>query len=169
MNEIERTFLAKYLPEDIESSPSKEIIDIYTPEEERHPNLRIRKNGEKYEITKKTPIDNDPSHQTEETIHLTKEEFESLSKVEGKKVHKIRYLYKINNLTAEIDVFQGDLKGLVVVDFEFTSLEEIDAFNPPEFCGPDVTHEEFIAGGMICGKMYADIEERLKKYDYKRL
>ena len=55
--EIEKTYLLKYIPVDIKLLPYKEILDIYIPSNEKHPHLRIRKNGDKYEITKKYPID----------------------------------------------------------------------------------------------------------------
>ncbi len=169
MIEIERTFLATSIPQDLNQYPSKEIIDVYIPKSDRHPVLRLRKNGTKFELTKKQPIDNDPSHQKEETIHLTEDEFLALSQIDGKKVHKIRYFYKVNEHTAEIDVFQADLKGLVVVDFEFTSLEQRDAFTPPSFCGADITKEEFVAGGIICGKTYKDIQSQLEKFNYQKI
>ena len=135
-----------------------------------HPTLRIRKNGDYYEITKKEPIDDDPSHQKEETTTLTAEEFEELSgKLEGKRLRKIRYFYPFQGHTAEIDVFQDELNGLILVDFEFNSLEEKNSFSMPDFCLVDVTSEEFIAGGMLCGKNYEDIEEELKKFDYEKI
>ena len=52
--ELEKTYLAKYLPGGLKDSPSKEIKDIYIPESIDHPVLRIRKRDDKYEITKKT-------------------------------------------------------------------------------------------------------------------
>ena len=33
----------------------------------------------------------------------------------------------------------------------------------------DVTPEEFIAGGMLAGKRYEDVEGELLKYGYKRI
>jgi CYTH domain-containing protein len=170
MIERELTFLAKHLPEGLIKCESKEIIDIYLPKESDHPTLRIRKNGNKYEITKKEPIsENDVSVQTEQTIPLTEKEFETLSNVSGKKIRKLRYLYDHKGKTAEIDIFQDDLKGLVVVDFEFENHEEKDAFEIPDFCLVDVTQEKFIAGGMVCGKCYEDLIEELEKFDYKKI
>ncbi len=167
MIELEKTYLAKIVPEGLKDG--KEIIDIYFPKSERHPILRVRKTGDKFEITKKSPVENDVSVQKEHTIPLTEKEFEELSKLDGKKVSKIRYTYDYNGRTAEIDVFQGALKGLVLVDFEFETEEEKNKFEMPDFCLADITPEEFIAGGMICGKSYEDIEEELEKYDYKKL
>ncbi|MFH1787487.1 MAG: HD domain-containing protein, partial [archaeon] len=169
MIEIEKTYLVKELPEGLGDCKFIEIIDIYIPKESRHPVLRVRKNSNKFEITKKEPVEEDVSHQEEQTIILTEKEFNSLMSLDGKKVHKIRYLYDYHGRLAEIDVFQGDLKGLVLADFEFDSIEEKDKFEMPDFCLVDITQEEFIAGGMICGKAYEDIEEDLNKYDYKKL
>ena len=84
-------------------------------------------------------------------------------------MRKIRHYYEYKGRTAEIDIFQEYLQGLVLVDFEFDNVSEKDAFNMPEFCLADVTQEEFLAGGMLCGKTYADIEPFLKKFNYKKL
>ena len=66
-------------------------------------------------------------------------------------------------------MFQGDPAGLVLVDFEFTNEEEKQAFIMPDFCLADVTTEEFIAGGMLCGKSYGDIEKSLFGFGYRGL
>lgn len=169
MKEIELTFLAKRIPNGLFDCESKEIIDVYIPKSDEHPKLRIRKNGERFEITKKKPVDDDPSVQEEETVRLTEEEFNSLRTVDGKEVRKIRYYYPYDGRTAEIDVFQDALKGLVLVDFEFDNVEEKDSFFTPDFCLTDVTKEDFIAGGMICGKSYENIVNKLDMLGYKKL
>lgn len=169
MIELEKTYLAKFVPKDL--SNGKDIIDIYIPTEARHPVLRIRKNGDKYEMTKKYPVkEGDASKQHEFTIPLTKEEFEEFSNsLKGKRTHKIRYNCECDGRICEIDVFQDKLKGLVIVDFEFENEDEKNSFQMPEFCLVDVTQEEFLAGGMLCGKSYEDIKEKLKKFGYKVL
>ena len=169
IEELEKTYLAKYLPQDLKDSPFEEIIDIYIPKSIVHPKLRLRKKGEKIELTKKGPKDKDVSHLIEETIKLDKEEYEIFSQIEGKKVVKLRYYYKFNEITAEFDIFQGDLKGLVLVDVEFKTIKEKDNFKMPDFCLEEVTQEDFIAGGMLAGKCYKDIEKDLKRYNYSKL
>ena len=167
MIELEKNYLVKYLSPNLEKCEFKEVIDIYLPKEAAHPTLRIRKNGDKYEITKKEPItENDASSQHEQTIPLKESEFLALSKVDGKRLSKIRYFYPYNNRIGEIGVFQEALSGLVLVDFEFETPEEMDSFSMPEFCLADVTQEEILAGGIHCGKSYQDIEEKLKKFNY---
>ena len=167
MIELEKTYLAKSIPEGLKNCENKEIIDVYIPKSQRHSTLRIRKHGDVYEITKKEPVKDDASIQEEHTVPLTKEEFEVLSKLDGKKTFKIRYFMDYNGNRCEIDVFQGALKGLIVVDFEFESEEGKDNFKMPDFCLVDVTKEEFIAGGMICGKTYEDIKDKLNVFGYK--
>ena len=168
--ELEKTFLLKNIPENLKDCKSLEIFDIYIPQSIPHPILRIRKRGDVFEITKKSPVDlNDSSEQSEETIPLTKEEFSGFLKVDGKRLRKIRYYYPINNKTAEIDVFLDDLEGLATVDFEFDSVEEKKSFVMPDFCLADVTQEKGAAGGILAGKKYSDIQPVLDKYGYKKV
>lgn len=170
MIEIEKTYLAKFLPEGLEKCKSKEIFDIYIPKASVHPKIRIRKNGDNYEITKKVPInEEDASQCTEHTIKITKAEFDGMREMDTKKVRKIRYYYEHDGRQAEIDVFQDALLGLILVDFEFDSNDVKLIHILPDFCLADVTNSEFIAGGMLAGKSYGDIEEKLKSYGYKKL
>ena len=48
-------------------------------------------------------------------------------------------------------------------------MEEMEEFTLPDFCLAEVTQEEFIAGGMLSGKKYSDIEADLSRYDYVKL
>lgn len=170
MEELERTYLVKELPSGFEGTRSEEMLDIYIPSSVEHPVLRIRKTGEKYEITKKEPFEKgDASHQIETTIPLTKAEYAEFCKLPGKRVQKTRFTYQENKVSYEIDIFRGDLEGLVLVDVEFSSLEEKDAFVPPTWCLAEVTQEKFLAGGIVCGKKYSDIETELQRFNYKRL
>ncbi len=41
----------------------------------------------------------------------------------------------------ELDVFAGDLDGLVMAEVEFTSTEEMTAFVPPVWFGREVTDD----------------------------
>ena len=170
MIELERTFLAKRIPANLRQCKHKEIIDLYIPASAVHPVLRIRKNGNSFEMTKKTPVKgDDSSEQLEQTILLSKEEFDALSKLDGKKSARDRHYFDYNGKTAEIDVFKENLSGLVWIDFEFNSIEEKNSFKMPDFCLADVTQEKALAGGMVCGKKYADLEPILERFGYKKL
>jgi CYTH domain-containing protein len=170
MIELEKTYLAKELP-NLARCEKKEMIDIYIPKMSCHAPIRIRKNGNKYELTKKTPAEEgDYSKLIEQTINLSKDEFDALKReIVGRRVYKTRYLVDFEGRTAEVDVFEKDLAGLVLIDFEFEKEEEKDAFETPDFCLADVTQEDFIAGGMLCGKAYSDLENELNKFNYKKM
>ncbi len=166
MHELERTFLPRALP-DLLNAPSRALLDIYLPASSEHPTLRVRRHGETYEITKKQPVrEGDASHQLETTIPLTAAEFDELARVPGKRVEKVRYEHVADGVRYEIDVFGGDLSGLVLVDVEFATVEAKDAFMPPAWLCADVTQERAVAGGMLCGKRYADLEARLRTFGY---
>ncbi len=167
--ELERTFLLKKIPEGLKDCKSIEIFDIYIPQSVPHPILRIRKRGDVFEMTKKSPIENDSSEQEEHTISLSEKEFSELSNLDGKRLRKIRYFYPINNRTAEIDIYLDNLEGFATVDFEFDSSEEKSNFTMPDFCLAEVTQEEFAAAGYLAGKKYEDIQSFLEKYNYKKI
>lgn len=52
-------------------------------------------------------------------------------------VEKRRHETQIGNHTAEIDVYKGDLEGLVVAE-----VEDPEGFEPPEWFGQEVTEDE---------------------------
>jgi CYTH domain-containing protein len=170
MIEREKTFLAKYLPDGLGTCRQLELLDVYLPISSKHPKLRIRKRGDKLEITKKTLLNpDDASTQVEQTIALSVDEFDELSKINGKRIRKIRYYYDYNGRCVEFDVFQDDLKGLVLVDVEFETSEEQHKFTIPNFCLTEVTQEDFLAGGMLCGKKYTDIINDLNRLNYRAI
>jgi adenylate cyclase len=123
-----------------------------------------------YELTKKTQADpNDAGAQHEENVELTADEFAALAKGDGRNLTKTRYNLPYEGRIAEVDVFSGPLKGLVIVEFEFDTPEEKDAFVKPDFCLADVTQEDFIAGGVLAGKAYDDLAPELARFGYKAL
>jgi len=63
----------------------------------------------------------------------------------------------------------GGLKGLVLIDFEFSDEATMRSFTPPEVCLADVSQEAFVAGGVLAGKTYDDIASQLLTYNYEPL
>jgi CYTH domain-containing protein len=168
--ELELTYLAKLLPTEIKGTKPQELVDTYVPEDSEFPILRLRRNGNAYEITKKVAVaENDFSAHTEHTISLSRDEHEALSKSSNRIVRKLRYSIASEGHLAEIDIFQGDLMGLVTVDFEFKSEKDKASFTPPNYCLVDVTQEKFILGGQLAGKGYAALEPILEKLGYQPL
>ena len=167
-DEFERTFLVRQLPAGLTDARSKEIYDIYIPHNVPHCKLRLRKSGEVHEMTKKElASQGDSSHLVEYTIPLSTAEFDALRAIKGKEVRKIRYYYSADNVVYEVGVFQDALLGLVVVDVEFADKESMSSFQLPEWLLTEVTQEDFLAGGELCGKSYADIAPQLDKLGYK--
>lgn len=160
MIEREKTYLSLILPDDIDKSKHKDMLDIYVWDP-HHPELRIRKRWQKYEITKKKPVDNDPSIQQEKTIPLTLDEYNELAQIPGRRIEKRRYRYLYNWQELEIDVFQWDLTWLILVDAEFENNKDMQAFEMPDFCERDVTQDKRVAWGMLAGKSFAEIKQNL--------
>lgn len=169
--ERERTYLAGSLPAELLECRSELISDVYVPDTVPHAHLRLRHKGDSYVITKKTPLDGtDSSRQSEHTIALDRAEYEALAGCSVKKFAKRRFYCEIDGHKAEIDVYLEKLAGLVVIDFEFESNEELDAFEKPNFCLADVTQDEVTAGGMLAGRSFDDIADELRQnYGYEPL
>jgi len=74
-----------------------------------------------------------------------------------------------NGQQAEVDIFKDRLIGLALVDFEFTNRKEKDEFIMPDFCLADVVQDKWLAGGILSGKKYSDLEKAFKKYNYKKI
>ncbi|MFZ4649040.1 MAG: hypothetical protein ACOYMB_05455 [Patescibacteria group bacterium] len=168
--EIEKTYLAKYLPADLRDHKYLELLDIYLPENSPHPKLRIRKSGDSYTITKKSPVSTETcSIQNEDSIKITAEEFNALLNVSARKIHKIRYLYPYQEYIAEFDVFLDQLAGLVLIDFEFASQESLEQFKMPDFCLADVTETKDIAGGVLSGHDLQSLKNIFNKFSYQEI
>lgn len=133
--EIERKFLVKEIPDNLDTY---ERIDMTQGYLNTSPVVRVRKENDDYILTYKGS--GLLSH-SEYNLPLNKEAFEHLlKKCDGIIISKSRYKIPIeNNLTAELDIFKGDLDSLKLVEVEFDSVEEADNFAPPEWFGEDVT------------------------------
>ena len=129
----------------------------------KHPKLRIRRKGDRFEITKKTPIDGDVSRQLEQTIPISEAEFMELTSGLKRKVAKNRYTVENEGRTAEIDIFIGEHEGLILCDFEFETDEELHNFKTPDFVLADVTTEDIIAGGILSGTTRDELFEILSE------
>ncbi|MCI7322997.1 MAG: CYTH domain-containing protein [Lachnospiraceae bacterium] len=133
--EIERKFLVNKLPDNLEKYESKKIAQGYLC---TAPVVRIRRSNEDYYLTYKGK---GLMVREEYNLPLTKEAYQHLlPKIDGRLIEKTRYLISLTDrLTAELDVFEGELAPLTLVEVEFENVEEAGAFQPPEWFGEDVT------------------------------
>lgn len=134
--EIERKFLVKKVPENFESYEKKRISQGYLC---TNPVVRIRRSNEDYILTYKGK---GAMAREEHEFPLTPEAFEHLlPKIDGILIDKIRYLIPLDeNHTAELDIFQGILEPLRLVEVEFASIEDAQNFVAPDWFGDDVTY-----------------------------
>ena len=133
--EIERKFLVKEIPSNLDKY---ERIDMTQGYLNTNPVVRIRKENDDYVLTYKG---SGLLSRSEYNLPLNKESFEHLlKKCDGIIISKSRYKIPLENgLVAELDVFKGDLHSLVLVEVEFKSVEDANAFIPPSWFGADVT------------------------------
>ncbi|MBR6328751.1 MAG: CYTH domain-containing protein [Lachnospiraceae bacterium] len=134
--EIERKFLVKELPADLESYTHHAIEQGYLCTD---PTVRIRKRGDKYTLTYKG---RGLMEREEYNLPLNEEAYLHLrEKTDGHLIKKVRYLIPLEDgLTAELDIFEYP-KDLVIAEVEFKSREQADAFKPPVWFGADVTDD----------------------------
>lgn len=132
--EIERKYLIKELPKDLEQYPCKHIEQGYLNTD---PVVRIRRTDARYTLTYKgsglmvreeynLPLNADAFHHMKE-------------KIDGILIQKCRHLIPYGKYTIELDIFEGELAPLQLAEVEFETEEEANAFNPPEWFGEDVT------------------------------
>ena len=133
--EIERKYPVQQLPESLSGYPCRIIEQGYLNTD---PVVRIRRDNEKYELTYKSK---GFMTRMEYNLPLTQEAYEHLlTKIDGRLIQKKRYMIPLNNdLTAELDIFEGDLAPLILVEVEFSSEEAALAFVPPSWFGDNVT------------------------------
>jgi adenylate cyclase len=158
--EIEKKFLVKEMPE-LNVEPIQ-MIDVYLPEETNHAHLRARKQNDKYELTKKAPINKNNSYKMlEQTIDLTKEEFDFLYSKSKRKIEKNRYKIPLGEVIIDLDVFEGNHKGLILAEVEFKDEETMKKFEKPVFFDKEVNHVELLAGGYLSGISFKEIKNQL--------
>ena len=78
---------------------------------------------------------------TEVELALTPGQFEALWPLtEGHRLNKTRHRLPLSPGTfAEVDIYEGSLRGLSTVEVEFSSESEAETFRPPAWFGKEVT------------------------------
>ena len=136
--EIEKKFLVDS-PPGLENFTSEEILQGYlhiTDEKE----IRIRKKGGAY--FQGVKVGQGLSRQEVER-EIGVFQFEDLwPETEGRRIEKKRYRIYYDGILIELDVYSGDLKGLITAEVEFKTEKESGLFTPPPWFGPEVTHDD---------------------------
>jgi adenylate cyclase len=137
MPEIERKFVVDQLPAELRAHDSERIRQGYLTVEPVEVRARSR-DDRTYELTVKSA---GALTRAEVNLQLTREQFEELWPHAQGAIEKTRSSYDVDGWTAEVDVYDGALVGLVVVEVEFPSEADASAFAPPEWFGTEVTDD----------------------------
>jgi adenylate cyclase len=102
--------------------------------------VRVRRRAERSWLTVKSGAGR---VRVEEEIAIEPDRFERLWPLtDGRRIEKTRYEIPAGDgLVIELDVYTGDLDGLVTAEVEFPSEEAAEAYVAPEWLGPDITED----------------------------
>jgi CYTH domain-containing protein len=163
--ERERRYLLQDLPEGLtRASPHVQITDNYIT----GTRLRIRKvrdpqtNKWTVKFTQKfAPNPKDFSRTIITNIYLNALEAETLAMFDANEIRKNRYPFDFEGRRFSVDMFLGDLFGLVLAEVSFETDEDLNNFPKPPFAIADVTDSELFTGGKLCELSFTDIREAI--------
>ena len=170
--ERERRYLLQDLPEGLTRASSHvQITDNYLT----GTRLRLRKirnpqtNKWTVKLTQKfAPDAEDFSRTIITNIYLNALEAETLGVFDANEIRKNRYPFEFEGRKFTVDMFLGDLFGLVLAEVGFETDEEIDNFRSPPFAIADVTGSEVFTGGSLCELTFTDIREEIRRSGFAR-
>jgi len=137
VSEIERKWLVAALPPDL---PDGEPIHQGYVALDGDVEVRIRDRAGSNSLTVKR---GSGLEREEIEIDIDRDNFDALWPIaEHRSIDKVRHVVEVGGLAAEIDVYRGRHEGLCVVEVEFASTDEADAFEPPSWFGAEVTDDD---------------------------
>ena len=163
--ERERRYLLQDLPEGLtRADPHLQITDNYIT----GTRLRLRKVREPrtnmwtVKFTQKfAPNPEDLSRTIITNTYLNALEAETLSVFNANEIRKNRYYFDFEGRKFSVDMFLGDLFGLVMAELGFDGDDEIDCFRKPAFALADVTDDPFFTGGSLCELTFAEVRQHI--------
>lgn len=163
--ERERRYILQDLPEGLTRvDPHLQITDNYIT----GTRLRLRRvrdprtNKWTAKFTQKfAPDPSDLSRTIITNTYLNALEAETLSIFNGNEIRKNRYHFDFAGKRFAIDMFLGDLFGLVLAEVGFDNDEELDSFPQPPFVLADVTNNELFSGGKLSELKFSDVREEI--------
>lgn len=164
--ERERRYLLRDLPEGVtRADPHLQITDNYMTGSR----LRLRKVREprtnKWTVKFTQKFTPDPENFSRTIItntYLNALEAEVLSTVfNSNEIRKNRYPFEFEGRKFSVDMFLGDLFGLVLAEVSFETDEELDQFPKPPFALADVTNEELFTGGRLCEMTFSEVRTEI--------
>jgi len=95
--------------------------------------------------------------------YLNATEADTLAIFEANEIRKNRYPFEFAGRQFSVDMFLGDLFGLVLAEVDFETDEELDAFAKPPFALADVTNNEIFSGGKLSQLTFADVRNEIER------
>src|SRR5881227_1624078 len=165
--ERERRYLLEDLPEGLSRAEHHlQITDNYLT----GTRLRIRKvrdprtNKWVVKFTQKfAPNPTDLSRTIITNIYLNAIEAETLAIFDANEIRKNRYRFEFEDRQFSVDMFLGDLFGLVLAEVSFETDEEMDNFPPPPFAIAEVTNNEIFTGGRLSELTFEEIGKEIER------
>ena len=138
--EIERKFLVTRTPA-LDGTQAEAVRQGYISATDDATEVRLRQKGEGYFLTVKC---GSALVRSEHEIAITEPQFTALwSATEGRRLEKTRHTGALaDRVVFELDIYEGALAPLMVVEVEFASVEAAEAFTPPDWFGQDVTADK---------------------------
>jgi CYTH domain-containing protein len=163
--ERERRYLLQDLPEGLtRTDPHLQITDNYIT----GTRLRIRRlreprtNKWTVKFTQKFPLHPDDLSRTVITnTYLNAIEAETLSVFNSNEIRKNRYYFDYEGRKFCVDMFLGDLFGLVLAEVSFETDEELANFPKPPFALADVTNQIAFSGGRLAELNFSDLRDEI--------
>ncbi len=169
--ELELAWLIKYLPDDLKKCRSIKIVQAYIDHKDpKIKDIRIREKGGVFTYTVKRFAKNsqETGYCREETKQISQGEFLQLMENSNQKISKMRYFYLLpQGLTAEVDVYKDNLKGLDVVEVEFPSVKVCEKFEIPAWFGKEVTDSKGIYPPFIANLSIDEVHKINRCYEQK--
>jgi adenylate cyclase len=140
MQEIERKFLIRSIPFSLDKYPFENISQGYLVTSADGSEVRVRQKGDHCFLTVKKGVG---LERQETEIPISHDQFETLYQATaGERVEKKRYVIQDEDFVIELDIFEGNLKGLMVAEIEFKSVGESKAYSVPAWFDREVTEDE---------------------------
>ena len=137
--EIERKFLVDELPPDLDWLDERALRQGYVALD-GDTEVRVRDDAGTWWLTIKH---GGGMRRVEEEVELEAHRGESLwSLTEGRRVEKVRHRMPYGGAVLEVDVYEGDLAGLVVAEVELPDEDTANAWEGPAWLGREVTADD---------------------------
>lgn len=159
-NEIERKFLVSVLPEEVLKLPRMKIVQGYLALDANGHEVRLRRMGTQFYLTVKS---DGTIERKEFETELSEAQFDALW--EGtldRRLRKDRYILERETHKIDIDIYHQPLKGLIVAEVEFSSLEEAGKYQKESWMSREVTHLSFLKNkNLLQFETYEDLKDLL--------